>query len=162
MFMKRTYLSITLLLMLLFVAACGNTKSSDSEKESEDKNAESTEITLQDAMGEVVIPANPERIIAPYLEDSLVALGVKPAAQWSIGETVLDYLQADLSEIPKIGWDMPLEQAINNDPDLIIFSSLLLFKMDNMRSIKKSRLHMCLKTRYLQIGVHNLHKWVKY
>jgi iron complex transport system substrate-binding protein len=123
MLLKRTYLSITLLIMVLFVAACGNTENSDSGKEATEKNAEKSEITLEDAMGEVVIPANPERIIAPYLEDSLVALGVKPAAQWSIGDTVLDYLQADLSEVPKIGWDMPLEQAINNDPDLIIFSS---------------------------------------
>jgi iron complex transport system substrate-binding protein len=123
MFLKRTYLSILLLLMLLFVAACGNNENSDSKKETNDKTAENTEITLEDAMGEVVIPVNPERIIAPYLEDSLVALGVKPAAQWSIGETVLDYLQGDLNEVPKIGWDLPLEQAINNDPDLIIFSS---------------------------------------
>jgi iron complex transport system substrate-binding protein len=123
MLLKRTYLSITLLFMVLFVAACGNTENADSGKEPTGKNAEKSEITIEDAMGEVVIPANPERIIAPYLEDSLVALGVKPAAQWSIGDTVLDYLQADLSEVPKIGWDMPLEQAINNDPDLIIFSS---------------------------------------
>lgn len=123
MLLKRTYLSITLLFMVLFVAACGNTENSDSGEERTGKNAKKSEITVEDAMGEVVIPANPERIIAPYLEDSLVALGVKPAAQWSIGDTVLDYLQADLSEVPKIGWDMPLEQAINNDPDLIIFSS---------------------------------------
>jgi iron complex transport system substrate-binding protein len=123
MLLKRTYLSIMFLLMVLFVAACGNTENSDSDKEPTKKNAENSEITLEDAMGEVVLPSNPKRIIAPYLEDSLVALGVKPAAQWSIGDTVLDYLQADLSEVPKIGWDMPLEQAINNDPDLIIFSS---------------------------------------
>jgi iron complex transport system substrate-binding protein len=123
MLLKRTYLSIIFLLMVLFVAACGNTENSDSDKEPAKKNAGNSEITLEDAMGEVVLPSNPERIIAPYLEDSLVALGVKPAAQWSIGDTVLDYLQADLSEVPKIGWDMPLEQAINNDPDLIIFSS---------------------------------------
>jgi iron complex transport system substrate-binding protein len=123
MFIKRTYLSILFILMLLVTAACGNTENSESVKETNDKTAENSEITLEDAMGEVVIPANPERIIAPYLEDSLVALGVKPAAQWSIGETVLDYLQGDLSDVPKIGWDLPLEQAINNDPDLIIFSS---------------------------------------
>jgi iron complex transport system substrate-binding protein len=123
MLLKRTYLSIMFLLMVLFVAACGNSENSDSDKEPAKKNAGNSEITLEDAMGEVMLPSNPERIIAPYLEDSLVALGVKPAAQWSIGDTVLDYLQADLSEVPKIGWDMPLEQAINNDPDLIIFSS---------------------------------------
>ena len=40
----------------------------------------STERILTDAMGhEVTIPANPERIIASYLEDNLVALGITPA-----------------------------------------------------------------------------------
>jgi iron complex transport system substrate-binding protein len=120
MFKKRFYLSFTLLLMLFLVSACNNSENSETDKQPEQKNAE---VTLNDAMGEVVIPANPKRIIAPYLEDSLVALGVKPAAQWSIGDTVLDYLQPELKDVPKIGWDLPLEQAISNNPDLIIFSS---------------------------------------
>jgi len=120
MLKKRFYLSFTLLLMLFLVSACSNSDNSQTEKNTEKKN---TEVTLTDAKGKVVIPANPKRIIAPYLEDSLVALGVKPVAQWSIGDTVLDYLQPELKDVPKIGWDLPLEQAINNNPDLIIFSS---------------------------------------
>lgn len=120
MLKKRLYLSFTLLLMLILVSACSNSENSKTEKKTDEKN---TEVKLTDAMGEVVIPANPQRIIAPYLEDSLVALGVKPAAQWSIGDTVLDYLQPELKDVPKIGWDLPLEQAISNNPDLIIFSS---------------------------------------
>jgi iron complex transport system substrate-binding protein len=120
MFKKRLYLFFTLFLMFIFVTACNNTENTDTEKNVTDGK---TEVKLADAMGEVEIPANPERIIAPYLEDSLIALGVKPAAQWSIGDTVLDYLQPELKDVPKIGWDLPLEQAISNDPDLIIFSS---------------------------------------
>lgn len=121
MLKKRLYLSFTLLLMLFLVSACSsNSETKDTNEKSDNKN---TEVTLEDAMGEVVIPANPEKILAPYLEDSLVALGVKPAAQWSIGDTVLDYLQPELKDVPKIGWDLPLEQAISNDPDLIIFSA---------------------------------------
>jgi iron complex transport system substrate-binding protein len=120
MLKTRFYLAFTLLLMLFLVSACNNTDNTETEKNTEKKNAE---MTLTDAMGEVVIPANPKRIIAPYLEDSLVALGVTPAAQWSIGDTVLDYLQPELKDVPKIGWDLPLEQAISNNPDLIIFSS---------------------------------------
>lgn len=121
MLKKRLYLSFTLLLMLFLVSACNsNSETKDTNEKSDNKN---TEVTLEDAMGEVVIPANPEKILAPYLEDSLVALGVKPAAQWSIGDTVLDYLQPELKDVPKIGWDLPLEQAISNDPDLIIFSA---------------------------------------
>src|SRR4051794_29288775 len=102
MLKKRFYLSFTLLLLLFLVSACSKSDNSDTDKKTEKNNAE---VTLTDAMGEVVIPANPKRIIAPYLEDSLVALGVTPAAQWSIGDTVLDYLQPELKDVPKIGWD---------------------------------------------------------
>jgi iron complex transport system substrate-binding protein len=120
MLKKRLFLSFTLLLILFLVSACSSTNNTEEENKTKEKNVE---VKLVDAMGEVVIPANPERIIAPYLEDSLIALGVKPTAQWSIGDTVLDYLQPELKDIPKIGWDLPLEQALSNEPDLIIFSS---------------------------------------
>jgi iron complex transport system substrate-binding protein len=133
MLKKRFYLSFTLLMMLFLVSACNNTDN-ETEKNTEKKN---TEVTLTDAMGEVVIPANPKRIIAPYLEDSLVALGVKPAAQWSIGDTVLDYLQPELKDVPKIGWDLPLEQAISNNPDLIIFSSPTAIQKGQYEEYKK-------------------------
>jgi iron complex transport system substrate-binding protein len=134
MFKKHLYLSFTLLMMLFLVSACNNTDNTEPEKNTEKKTAE---VTLTDAMGEVVIPANPERIIAPYLEDSLVALGVKPAAQWSIGDTVLDYLQPELKDVPKIGWDLPLEQAISNNPDLIIFSSPTAIQKGQYEEYKK-------------------------
>ena len=118
---KHLYVVFTLLLMLFALSACGTSEEkSDTSKSGEEKK---TDVTLTDAMGKVVIPANPKRIIAPYLEDSLVALGVKPAAQWSIGTTVLDYLQPQLKDVPKIGWDLPLEQVISNNPDLLLFSS---------------------------------------
>ncbi|WP_223594516.1 iron-hydroxamate ABC transporter substrate-binding protein [Neobacillus bataviensis] len=134
MFKNRFYLSITFLLLLVFVTACGNTDNTEPSKKTEDKNVE---VKLQDAMGEVTIPANPKRILAPYLEDSLLALGVKPAAQWSIGDTVLDYLQPELKGVPKIGWDLPLEQAISNDPDLIIFSSPTAIQKGQYEEYKK-------------------------
>jgi iron complex transport system substrate-binding protein len=120
MFKKRLSLSFTILLMLSLASACSNSNNADTDKNTGKKNVE---VKLTDAMGQVVIPVNPKRIIAPYSEDSLVALGVKPAAQWSIGDTVLDYLQPELKDVPKIGWDLPLEQTISNNPDLIIFSS---------------------------------------
>lgn len=134
MLKKRLYLSITFLLMLVFATACGNAEKQETSEKTEDKNVE---VKLQDAMGEVTIPADPKRILAPYLEDSLVALGVKPAAQWSIGDTVLDYLQPELKDVPKIGWDLPLEQAISNEPDLIIFSSPAAIQKGQYEEYKK-------------------------
>ncbi|WP_160726067.1 iron-hydroxamate ABC transporter substrate-binding protein [Bacillus sp. USDA818B3_A] len=122
MLKKRLSLLLSILSILFLVTACNNS-GGNSADDTENKENEKTEVTLTDAKGEVTIPANPKKIIAPYLEDSLVALGVKPAAQWSTGTSVLDYLQPELKGVPKIGWDMPLEQVINNNPDLIIFSS---------------------------------------
>lgn len=120
MFNKKFALILSFMVIML-LAACGGGNDDASPKKNKDEG--NKEIVLQDAKGEVKIPANPERIIAPYLEDPLVALGVTPAAQWSIGETVLTYLQPQLKDVPKIGWDVPLEQTISYDPDLIIFSS---------------------------------------
>jgi iron complex transport system substrate-binding protein len=94
-------------------------------------------ITVTDAMGQVTIPDKPQRVLAPYMEDSLVALGVKPAAQWSIGTTVLDYLQSYLKDVPKIEWDLPLEQTIKANPDLIVFSSAASIKKGQYEKYKK-------------------------
>jgi iron complex transport system substrate-binding protein len=117
--MKTKYIGtlVGLLLVLLVLGACGKDSNSTQTKETK------KDVTITDAMGNVTIPANVKHILAPYMEDSLVALGVKPAAQWSIGTTVLDYLQPELKDVPKIGWDMPLEQTIKANPDLIVFSS---------------------------------------
>jgi iron complex transport system substrate-binding protein len=116
---NKKFAIILLLLFVMLLAACNGEKN---EEKSSDEDTNKVKV-MEDAKGEVEIPANPKRIIAPYLEDSLVALGVTPVAQWSIGETVLGYLQPQLGDVPKIGWDVPLEQAISYDPDLIIFSS---------------------------------------
>ncbi|MCP3031774.1 ABC transporter substrate-binding protein [Halobacillus sp. A1] len=126
--MKKSILSIISVLFILALFACSsNEEDAEESNESEDTNAseENTEEerTLEHASGEVTIPANPERILAPYLEDSLVALGEEPVAQWSIGEDTLDYLQDDLEGVPAIEWDLPLEETLNQEPDLIIFNS---------------------------------------
>ncbi|RFU67588.1 ferrichrome ABC transporter substrate-binding protein [Peribacillus saganii] len=101
----------------LFLSACSN-------GESESKDTKKEEVrTATDAMGEVTIPANAERILAPNMEDSLLALGITPPAQWAIGTTVHNYLQPQLKDVPTIEWDLPLEQTINAKPDIIIFGS---------------------------------------
>ncbi|TWI58070.1 ABC transporter substrate-binding protein [Halalkalibacter nanhaiisediminis] len=125
---KNIGVYIGLFLLVLLLAACGGNNESAPTNEPAEATGEQEEIAsekvVQDAMtDELVIPANPERIIAPYLEDSLLALGITPAAQWSIGESVLDYLQPQLADVPKISWDLPLEQVVSFDPDLVMFSS---------------------------------------
>ncbi|MBY0119589.1 ABC transporter substrate-binding protein [Paenibacillus sp. FSL L8-0435] len=130
---KMIMLLITVMVMSIWLAACGTKTAengaageSDTTTETETQTESATERTLTDAMGhEVTIPANPERIIASYLEDHLVTLGVKPAAQWAInnGSGLQDYLQTDLNGIPGIASDLPFEAMASFSPDLIIMGS---------------------------------------
>ncbi|WP_431801843.1 ABC transporter substrate-binding protein [Halobacillus andaensis] len=119
---KKSYLFIAGLLLILSLIACSNNNQDAAESDNSEEK-ESEERTLEHASGEVTIPEDPENILAPYMEDSLLALGEEPAAQWSIGEDVQDYLQPQLEDVPTIEWDLPLEETLNQDPDLIIFSS---------------------------------------
>lgn len=112
-----------LLVLTVLLAACGNSSKQDNTK-APAATEEAKPKTVTDVMGhEVTIPANPERIIAPYLEDHLVTLGVKPVAQWSVANGIQDYLQTDLQGIPTISYDLPTEAVLSFNPDLLIVSS---------------------------------------
>ncbi|QGR00155.1 ABC transporter substrate-binding protein [Paenibacillus psychroresistens] len=127
-------------MVLLVLSACGTKEAKDEASTppsiaatpAETKAPEATPIatvvptvlTVKDALGnEVKIPANPQRIIASYLEDPLVALGVKPVAQWSVPNGIQDYLQKDLAGIPNISYDLPFEAVTSFNPDLLIIAS---------------------------------------
>lgn len=113
-------------LLAIFLAACGNKEENTPDETKGTTEEEATTRTVTDAMGnEVTIPANPERVLASYLEDNLVALGVKPVAQWSVndGQSIQGYLQGDLEGIPTIPYDLPFEAVQEMTPDLIIMDS---------------------------------------
>lgn len=124
---------IGLMVMVLFLSACGNNNSGNSSNAGTEPTtaptAEATEApaapkTLTDAMGhEVTIPANPGRVLGSYLEDALVTLGVTPVAQWSVPNGVQDYLSAELKDVPTISYDLPLEAVTSFAPDLILIPS---------------------------------------
>ncbi|MNJ30959.1 putative siderophore-binding lipoprotein YfiY precursor [compost metagenome] len=91
------------------------------------ENAQETaksERTFKDELGhEIQVPDQPQRIFAPYLEDSLLKLGVKPVAQWSNGNLGHDYLQGELQDVPKLdfsGGAPSSEVLFSYEPDLII------------------------------------------
>ncbi|WP_238594647.1 iron-hydroxamate ABC transporter substrate-binding protein [Caenibacillus caldisaponilyticus] len=112
---------IGLLILALLLAGCGKAGNSN---ESANDNAANKEKVVKDAMGhKVTIPAHPKRIIAPYLEDPLIVLGEKPVAQWSVANGIQDYLQAHLKNVPKINYNLPPEEVVSFNPDLIIVSS---------------------------------------
>lgn len=106
--------------LLLFISACGT---DDSSPESESK--EQTDVVVNSEMGEVSIPTDVERVIAPFHEDALLALSVTPVAKWAIGQSIQDYLEKDLQDIPKIEWNLPLEKVLALNPELIILENNL-------------------------------------
>lgn len=124
---------IGLIVMTLFLSACGNNNAESSSNAGTElttaPTAEATEApaapkTLTDAMGhKVTIPANPQRVLGSYLEDSLVTLGVTPVAQWSVPNGVQDYLSTELKDVPTISYDLPLEAVTSFAPDLILIPS---------------------------------------
>ena len=87
---------------------------------------------MTDTLGnEVTVPATPQRIIASYLEDHLVTLGVTPAAQWSVPNGIQDYLQAGgLEGVPTISYNLPPEEVLSFEPDLILIGSAATLQND--------------------------------
>lgn len=126
---NKRLIGISLLTLSIVLTGCGE----NSENEVDSSNEETTEVaetsteqTLTDTLGnEVIVPANPERIIASYLEDHLIALGVTPVAQWSVqnGEMIQDYLQDDLKDVSTIPYDLPFEAVTSFEPDLHLIGS---------------------------------------
>ncbi|MCR8642849.1 ABC transporter substrate-binding protein [Paenibacillus sp. N1-5-1-14] len=129
-----------LLLAGSLLAACGKTQEVSGAQSSpkaaqtpasspvaDKKSAPATELVVKDEQGhEVKIPASPKRVFAPYLEDSLLKLGVKPVAQWANGSLGHDYLQDQLQGIPKADFSAgsPSPEVIMSfNPDLIILQT---------------------------------------
>lgn len=118
---KQLLLACSLAFLLVVISACGNDNNETSPDNSDAKKG--SEITIEGKKGEVTIPSDVERIIAPYHEDALLALGVTPVAKWSIGKSVQDYLESQLKDIPRIEWNLPQEQVLEKTPDLIVLGS---------------------------------------
>lgn len=125
LFKNRLY-AILFIAIVLLLAACGSDDNNDAtDNDSDSTTEENTEQTVDSEMGEVTIPANPEKILAPYHEDTMLALGITPTAKWAIGQSVQNYLEEDLQDVETIEWTMPLEQVLSYEPDLIILENSL-------------------------------------
>lgn len=137
--MKSIWRSCTVLLFFVLItsliAACGSGGSSvtneagvptgepANQAQREDGEGQTEENRIfKDVIGDVHVPANPQRIVAPYVEDALVSLGVKPAMQWSLGELVQEYLQPYLSDVPRLDFTggVNMEALLDANPDFIV------------------------------------------
>ncbi|MDR6722860.1 iron complex transport system substrate-binding protein [Paenibacillus amylolyticus] len=98
--------------------------SSNTDVEEDQAQEAVGERTVKDELGhDVIVPANVERVFAPYLEDSLLTLGVKPVAQWASGTQGHVYLQDQLSDVPTLDFSsgLPAPEALMAfNPDFII------------------------------------------
>lgn len=114
---KKIILGTAALLALFSLSACG--QSSDNKDTNNDVQ------TLTDAQNHKVdVPKKPKRIIASYLEDYLVALDEKPVAQWTVGKgKIQNYLQDKLKDVPTINYDLPYENVLKFEPDLLLIGS---------------------------------------
>ncbi|MFZ3579282.1 iron-hydroxamate ABC transporter substrate-binding protein [Virgibacillus sp. DJP39] len=120
---KQVILTFSLACLLLVISACGNDNDDTSSSESTNDKKQGSEVTVEGKKGEVTIPADVERVLAPFHEDALLALGVKPVAKWSIGKTVQGYLEPQLKDLPRIEWNLPQEQVLEHNPELLILGS---------------------------------------
>ncbi|MGG1520068.1 ABC transporter substrate-binding protein [Paenibacillus oryzisoli] len=134
---KLTFTVLSICAAALLATACGSDKNAASTTSpsaaastapaatAAATQAPAAQRTLKDAMGhDVKVPANPKTVIASYLEDPLLTLGVKPAVQWSVkGGSVQDYLQTQLNGVPIIPSDLPVESVLKAAPDFMIVGS---------------------------------------
>lgn len=116
---RKIVLAAAALFTLVGLAACGQSGTTESS------SSEPTTRQLTDAQDHKVdIPEKPKRVIASYLEDYLVALDEKPVAQWTVGKgSIQDYLQDDLEDVPTINYDLPYEEVLKYEPDLLLIGS---------------------------------------
>ncbi|MCS8603241.1 ferrichrome ABC transporter substrate-binding protein [Lactiplantibacillus pentosus] len=99
----------------LLLGACGTTKQTSS-----------TTVTRTDYLKhKVKVPKHPKRVIGSYLEDDLVALGIKPVVQWSVknGSGTQEYLKKSLKGVPLIDYSLPYEAVTKAKPDLILMGT---------------------------------------
>ncbi|SDN94353.1 iron complex transport system substrate-binding protein [Paenibacillus sp. yr247] len=130
-FTKSLLLSSVVLLSTIALAACGTKTASTSDATpaatagaAANTTAPAADKVVKDPFGhEVKVPAHPVRIIASYLEDPLIALGLKPAAQWSVANGTQEYLKDKLQGVPTIEYNLPPEKVLSFNPDIILIGS---------------------------------------
>ena len=117
-------IAVCAILLALLTGACTGGGSGNGGSGASAEASKPEEKTVVDNAGhQVAVPVRPQRVIAPYLEDPLVVLGVKPVAQVLYGNVEQNYLKDSLPEVEIIDTSdvgLPLERLLNLSPDLLI------------------------------------------
>lgn len=127
---KKFMLVIIAALSLVALAGCSaKEQSADSQTNSENAQTEQpqseeaaeekeTARTVSTVMGDILVPADPQRIVVNWYLGDVYALGIKPVAAYGwLQETMVFY--KELSDVPMIdNWDE--ETIMSYNPDLIV------------------------------------------
>ncbi len=137
-----SFFVVMLLSFTLLLSACGsanvgsNATNSNGSKASEvtsspANNSNATDNTSKEAQtrtistlkGDIVVPANPERVAVLYLQGDLLALGIKPVGTSSVFEGAA--FAEEMGDIENLGsWYEPNPEAVMAvKPDLILAAS---------------------------------------
>ncbi|WP_042159557.1 ABC transporter substrate-binding protein [Paenibacillus gorillae] len=126
-FRKSSAYILAALSLILLISGCGSKANNNSltPSASPDTGTESVSEPkeFKHSLGSIQLTSTPQRIVAPYLEDTLLTLGIKPAAKWSYGELVQDYLEQDLKDVPKLDFSsggLNKEALLATNPDLVV------------------------------------------
>lgn len=123
---KVTYVSLLSILLLLFLSACGT----EPPATNPENQSGGEERLIQHAMGETLVPNNPERIVVLDSGelDTAIALGITPVGAVTAleGGNFMSYLGDKTAGIENVGTiGQPNLEAITNlAPDLIISSKM--------------------------------------
>ncbi|MFC4307139.1 ABC transporter substrate-binding protein [Cohnella boryungensis] len=145
---SRGIAALALIFLIAVLAACGTEKGSptaaspspseaspsaptaSANAQGSSSEAPDSPRSIVDELGhEVALPDKPIRVFAPYMEDSLLSIGVLPVAQWGNGDRAQEYLQDRLADVPKIdfvgGLPPSPEAVMALEPDLIILHTAM-------------------------------------
>ncbi|GAA3402906.1 ABC transporter substrate-binding protein [Paenibacillus hodogayensis] len=121
---------IAFLALAMLASGCGSKPTPAEEKRQGGEAAPAPSSTasapqereFKHALGTMKLTGQPKRIVAPYIEDALITLGIQPAAKWSLGDLVQDYLEPHLQGVPKLDFTGGLnnEALLSTNPDLIV------------------------------------------
>ncbi|PKR83927.1 ABC transporter substrate-binding protein [Heyndrickxia camelliae] len=123
----KSIFTIIAILSLLLLAACGNNKSGEVEKEKgTNSNAAGKNYTVEHAMGKTTIKGTPKRVVILTNEgtEALLALGIKPvgAVQSWTGNPWYDHIKDKMKNVKVVGTEdqVNVEAIAKLHPDLII------------------------------------------
>ncbi|GGI44513.1 ferrichrome ABC transporter substrate-binding protein [Paenibacillus marchantiophytorum] len=128
---EKQWLLGMIAVFVVVLTACGNGSGGSQGKEHKADGLASvaaaqpafTAGKFKHVMGEIEIKEQPKRIIGLYMEDFLVALGIKPVAQTVIGSFSLQYLKPHIGDLPKVDTSaINFEAVLQTQPDLLLLA----------------------------------------